>query len=163
MNSILEFIRKDPVLLFAPIGVLILSATTIYFELEGIIGFMVNMLMMFLLILQWRNFLQMIDKSNQEKRQMELDRLVKWAKEGAGWATDFWVFYHGPLYYRVWNKIRKLKTLAMYKYSEDDRDCSFTKFSVTDKELFEMRLKGYIEIIDPLRALAALKYLEERC
>ena len=117
------------------------------------------------IMVQWSVILRGRKKDKKEKTAREIEELASLIKEPH--AFKHYAYLHpvqrGRIkrWYDKWKGITYVH-LWTYNFDLDEKIHEFEseiKFPVTDKQLFEMKLRNYIDIDDPKDVLLALDYL----
>ncbi len=105
----------------------------------------------------------------REKRESDIKDLHSWIEDEKVLPSFRYQKYFCPLVRKIpfrWiDKLKKQTYLTLFSYSYDIEDKqkfhSIFKFRVTDRQLFNLKLKGLVEFDDPKNTTDALAFLDE--
>ncbi len=163
--SFWNFAHKN-FLIYYPILVVVgISAINMIFDLDPLIETGLRMIMYIAFGCQWIGFVRYYEKSKLEGMKADKDLLKNYAELSQLTTGEsmvkYMVPYHGTFMSRIWYKMRNRTVLSLFVSQKMGRFKSFTKFYATEKEMFEMKLKGCINTYDSELALKGLQCLSK--
>ncbi len=166
--SFWNFMQKNP-LVYYPILVICINSVvtimvTIFFDIDPLAKDISRMIMWTAFGFQWVGIVRSRGKNKIKRMKSDKDLLQTYAEMSQFIGEPmmkFLVPYHGKFMSRMWNKMRGRTILSLYATKKMGGLESYTKFSATKKEMFELKLKGYINTDDSVLALKGLKCLSK--
>ena len=163
--SFWNFIKENP-LMYYPILVIIgVSIMNIFVDLDPLMEAGSRMIWWTAIGVQWIGFARHHEKRKIEGMKADKDLLKNYAELSRLTTGEsmvkYMVPYHGTFMSRIWYKMRNRTVLSLFVSQKMGRLKSFTKFYATEKEMFELKLKGCINTDDGALALKGLKCLSK--
>jgi len=162
--SFWDFIKDNPMMYYPIVVIVIISIINIIFDLGPLEEDGSRMIWWVAIGVQWFGF-----ERNRQKRKItnlgfDKDRLKTYAEfsQVTGESmVKFLVPYEEKFILRTWNRMLNRTTLSLYVTTVIGTIESFTKLHATKKEMFEMKLRGYINTSDVVLAAKGLKILHK--
>lgn len=145
--------------------VVVLSCTIIngIFVEDEIIKAIVRMILVLALGVQWIDITR--DMKRRQIRGMEFDKeqleRFKEPSMTGFMSLKFLVPYKYKRFSYPLQRLLNRTVLSLYTYGSDNNG-SYTKICATEKDMFELKLKGYVETEEVEYALEGVKYLTTR-
>ncbi len=163
--SFWNFANKNYLIYYPILVVIGISIINMIFDLGPLIETGSRMIMYIAFGCQWFGFVRHYEKNKLVGLKADKDLLKNYTElsQMTGEAmVKYLVPYHGTSMSRIWYKIRNRTVLSLFVSQKMGRLKSFTKVYATEKEMFEMKLKGCINTYDSELALKGLQCLSKR-
>ena len=152
-----EWVKEYPIQFFAPIIILIFAGLGWLIENE-LIKDVLLFITWVVIGAQWLSIHKSIITNIKERKKTDIKRFEDFAGSYP-FKVTFLVPYEGSIIRKICNKLSKKISLSMYVHDEISIQ-SFTKYHVTKKELFNLKLNGYINTNNMEIAKKGIKYIE---
>lgn len=149
--SFWNLVQKNSLVYYPILVMFTISITRIVFDLDFLMEASLGMIMYIAIGVQWIGFVRSHESRKLTGMKADKDLLKSYAelsKLTGETMVKYLVPYHEIFISRMWNKMRNRTVLSLYVPQKFGSLKSFTKFYATKKEIFEMKLKGYINTDD---------------
>lgn len=153
-----EWIKEYPMQFYGPIIVLICSVLRLFVIENELMRDILPMIMWSAIGFQWLSIYKSSVAIIKTRRKADMRHLEDIPGSFLS-SLHYLVPYEGSFINRLWNKLSRKTSLLLYKYSEIEIE-SFTKFRVTKKELFSLKLNGFINTDNAETAKKGIEYIE---
>lgn len=163
IKALIQFAKKAPGQVLAPIGVLICSILMMTVANDTIFDGPLMGLQGVLLVIQFRSLYRTIKATRILRRKEDRECLKQFFESaslhGIPGSVRFLSIYKDWWLRARYYKLRGITRLSLYRFGNIDEIGSHTKFQVTKKDFFHLQLKGCIDTEDPNRAVEGINFL----
>ena len=159
-----NFVKDNPLMYYPLLVIIGIAMVNIIFDLGPLEEVGTRMIWWIAIGVQWIGFERNRQKRKIEQIKLDQDLLKTYAElsQMTGEpSVRFLVPFHEKFISRMWNKLRNRTALSLYAPQKIGRLASFTKLHATQKEMFELKLKGCINTDDGALALKGLQCLSQ--
>lgn len=158
------FIKDNPLMYYPILVIVSISVMNIFLDSSPLMVVGLRMVLWIAFGFQWVGFARNHEKRKIANLEFDKDRLKTYAELSQITGESivrFLVPYEEKFISRTWNRMRNMTTLSLFVTTAIGSFESFTKLHATNKEMFEMQLKGCINTNDRVLALKGLEILHE--